>query len=119
MKKRIVSLILTFSILLSIIPADIRTALAQDNNNILYGDADGNGQVELLDVNLMERYMEDDAEAAAAIGITEADVNADGVVDDIDVQLVKDYLVGNLASLTPLLATLTFETDGGGTIGPV
>ena len=45
MKKRIVSLILTFSILLSIIPADIRTALAQDNNNILYGDADGNGQV--------------------------------------------------------------------------
>ncbi len=118
MKKRIVSLILTFSILLSIIPADIRTALAQDNN-ILYGDADGNGQVELLDVNLMERYIESDAEAAASIHFTEADVNADGVVDDIDVELVKEYLVGNLASLTPLLATLTFETDGGGTIGPV
>ena len=118
MKKRIVSLILTFSILLSIIPADIRTALAQDNN-ILYGDADGNGRVELLDVNLMERYIENDAEAAASIHFTEADVNADGIVDDIDVQLVKDYLVGNLTSLAPLLATLTFETDGGGTIGPV
>ncbi len=118
MKKRIVSLILTFSILLSITPADIRTALAQDNN-ILYGDADGNGRVELLDVNLMERYIENDAEAAASIHFTEADVNADGIVDDIDVQLVKDYLVGNLTSLAPLLATLTFETDGGGTIGPV
>lgn len=57
MKKRIVSLILTFSILLSIIPLNALTAFAQDT--ILYGDADGNGKVELLDVNLMERYIEE------------------------------------------------------------
>ena len=53
MKKRIISLILTFTILLSSFPLSALTAFAQDS--ILYGDADGNGSVELLDVNLMER----------------------------------------------------------------
>ena len=42
-------------------------------------DADGNGKIELLDVNLMERYKEGDDEAEAEIHFTEADVNADGV----------------------------------------
>lgn len=115
MKKRIVSLILTFSILLSIIPLNALTAFAQDT--ILYGDADGNGKVELLDVNLMERYIEE--KEKTSIHFTEADVNADGAVDDIDVQMVKDYLVGNLDSLTPVLCTLTFETNGGGEIAPI
>ena len=101
MKKRIISLIMTFSILLSIVPLNALTAFAQDN--ILYGDADGNGKVELLDVNLMERYIEGDKEAESNIHFTEADVNADGEINDVDVQMVKDYLVGNLDSLTPAL----------------
>ena len=98
MKKRILSLVLTFSILLSALPLNVLTVFA--GNNILYGDADGNGKVELLDVNLMERYIEGDEDAKADIHFTEADVNADGAVDDTDVQMVKDYLVGNLDSLT-------------------
>ena len=85
----------------------------------MYGDANGNERVELLDVNLMERYMEGDAEAQDSIYFTEADVNADGVVDDVDVQMVKDYLVGNRDSLTPELHTIRFVTDGGGEIAPV
>lgn len=117
MKRRIVSLLLTFSILLSILPLSVLTAFAQDT--ILYGDADGNGKVELLDVNLMERYIEGDDEVKASIHFTEADVNADGAIDDIDVQMVKDYLVGNRDSLTPVLCTLTFETNGGGEIAPI
>ena len=40
MKKRIVSIWLTLSILLSMIPLSVLTAFAQDS--ILYGDADGN-----------------------------------------------------------------------------
>ena len=51
MKKRILSLLLTFSILLSMAPLGALTALAQDT--ILYGDADGNGTVDMSDVNLM------------------------------------------------------------------
>ena len=88
MKKRITSWILTFSILLSALPLNVLTVFA--GNNILYGDADGNGNVELLDVNLMERYIEGDEEAKVGIHFTEADVNADGAVDDTDVQMVKD-----------------------------
>lgn len=118
MKKRIVSWILTFSILLSTLPLGVLTALAQDQK-ILYGDADGNGKVELLDVNLMERYIAGEEGANTDIHLTEADVNADGALDDIDVQAVKDYLVGNLDTLTPTLCTLTFETDGGGEIEPI
>ncbi len=117
MKKRIISLILVFSVLLPTLPMGVMTAFAQDNT--LYGDADGNGKVELLDVNLMERYIEGDEEAKTSIHFAEADVNADGTVDDTDVQMVKDYLVGNLDSLTPTLHTITFNTDGGGEIEPV
>ena len=117
MKKRILSLILTFTILLSTLPLSALTAFAQDS--ILYGDADGNGSVELLDVNLMERYIEGDEEAKASIRLTEADVNADGAIDDTDVQMVKDYLVGNRDSLTPTLHTLSFVTDGGGDFAPI
>ncbi len=117
MKKRIVSLVLTFSILLSMVPLNALTAFAQ--NTILYGDADGNGKVELLDVNLMERYIEGDEKAQTSIYFTEADVNADGAIDDIDVDMVKNYLVGNRNSLTPTLHTITFDTDGGGEIAPI
>lgn len=117
MKKRIISVILTFSILLSTVPLNVLIAFAQDDT--LYGDADGNGKVELLDVNLMERYMEGDEEAKSGIHFTEADVNADGVIDDTDVQKVKNYLVGNRNSLTPTLHTITFKTDGGGEIEPI
>lgn len=117
MKKRIISLIMTFSILLSIVPLNVLTVFAQ--SNILYGDADGNGKVELLDVNLMERYIEGDEDAKADIHFTEADVNADAAIDETDVQMVKDYLVGNLDSLTPTLHTIRFKTAGGGDFAPV
>lgn len=117
MKKRILSLILIFSILLPTLPMGALTAFAQDNT--LYGDADGNGKVELLDVNLMERYIAGEEEAKANIHFTEADVNADGTIDDTDVQMVKEYLVGNLDSLTPQLHTISFVTDGGGDFAPI
>ena len=117
MKKRIVSIWLTLSILLSMIPLSVLTAFAQDK--ILYGDADGNGKIELLDVNLMERYKEGDNEAESEIHFTEADVNADGVIDDTDIDMVKNYLVGNLDSLKPTLHTISFVTDGGGEFEPI
>lgn len=117
MRKRLISLILTFSILLSAVPINVITAFAQDNT--LYGDADGNGKVELLDVNLMQRYTQEDEDAKNSILFKEADVNADGVIDDIDIQMVKDYLVGNIDSLTPTLYTLTFETNGAEEIEPI
>lgn len=117
MKKRLISLVLIFSILLTAVPLNALIAYAKGST--LYGDADGNGKVELLDVNLMQRYTEADEGAENSIFFKEADVNADGVIDDIDIQMVKDYLVGNIDSLTPTLYTLTFETNGGGTVDPI
>ena len=108
---------LVASLLLTSLPLGALTALAQDA--MLYGDADGNGKVELLDVNLMERYIEGQEDAKEALHPLEADVNGDGVVDEADVEKVKGYLAGNLTSLTPKLHTLTFVTDGGGDIGPI
>ena len=116
MKKRISSLILAFSILLSIVPLGVLTTFAQDT--ILYGDADGNGKVDMSDVNLMEQYIDGDAEAQAAIRFAEADVNVDSVVNSDDVALVKEYLAGNI-QLTDDLCTVSFNTDGGGEIAPI
>ena len=117
MKKRILSLFLAFNIVVSMIPLSVLTAFAE--NGIRYGDADGNGKVELLDVNLMERYIAEEEDAADTIHFTEADVNADGAIDDEDVQLVKEYLVGNISSLAPELCTITFNTDGGSAVDPI
>lgn len=116
MKRRIVSLLLTFSILLSMLPLSVLTAFAQDT--ILYGDADGNGTVDMSDVNLMEQYIEGDEEAQTSIHLTKADVNKDEVVDEVDVALVKEYLAGNI-QLTDDLCTVSFDTGGGGEIDPI
>jgi uncharacterized repeat protein (TIGR02543 family) len=116
MKKRIVSLVLAFSILLSMLPMSVLTALAQDS--ILYGDADGNGKVDMSDVNLMEQYIDGDAETINSIHLADADVNADNVVNSDDVALVKEYLAGNI-QLTDDLCTVSFDTGGGGEIAPI
>lgn len=118
MKKRLLSLVLTLALLSTMLPLRVFQSLAQAADGPLYGDADGNGAVELLDVNLMERYIAGMADASQ-LHFTQADVNADGVVDEIDVDAVKEYLAGNRDSLTPVLYTLTFVTDGGGEVGPI
>ena len=116
MRRRIVSLLLTFSILLPMLPLSVLTAFAQDTT--LYGDADGNGTVDMSDVNLMEQYIDGDAQAQSAIHFNEADVNADDVVNSDDVALVKEYLAGNI-QLTDDLCTVSFDTGGGGEIDPI
>lgn len=118
MKKRILSLVLALALLSTMLPLQVLQSWAQATDGPLYGDADGNGKVELLDVNLMERYIAGLADGSQ-LHFTQADVNADGVVDDLDVEAVKEYLAGNRDSLTPVLHTLTFVTDGGGEVGPI
>lgn len=118
MKKRILSLVLALALLSTMLPLQVLQSWAQATDGPLYGDADGNGKVELLDVNLMERYIAGLADGSQ-LHFTQADVNADGVVDDLDVEAVKEYLAGNRDSLTPVLHTLTFDTDGGGEVGPI
>lgn len=110
--KKLITLILSCSIFTSVLPQVSHPVFAIDDT--IYGDADGNKTVELMDVNLMERYIAKEEEAHSSIRFKEADVNADGIIDDIDVTMVKDYLVNNRDSLTPVLHTISFNSDGGG-----
>ncbi len=116
MKKRIISLVLTCSVLFSVLPLSVLPAFARDD--VLFGDADGNGKVDMSDVHLMEQYIDGDEKAQAEIHLKAADVNVDDVVNGDDVALVKEYLAGNI-QLTDDLCTVRFDTDGGGEIAPV
>ena len=116
MKKRLISVMLIVSMLVTAIPLSAATAFAADT--ILYGDADGNGRVDMSDVNLMEQYIDGEAEAQSAIHEKEADVNADDKINSDDVSLVREYLAGNI-QLTDDLCTVSFETNGGGELEPI
>ena len=81
-----------------------------------YGDADSDKDVDMQDVLQMEKYVKGEE---TEINETNADVNADGVVDKTDIVLVKEYLVGNISTITPELCTITFDTQGGESIEPI
>ncbi len=116
--KNLLSVILCVCILLStLVPA-----LAVENTDttpetaILYGDADTDGDVDMQDLLLLEKHI---ADKNVKISEKHADVNADGYINDADVQMLRDYLVGNINSLTPDLVTVSFVTDGGGEFEPM
>lgn len=114
MKKRMLSWILSVCLIISAVPLSTATAFAE--TGVLLGDADGSGKVDLQDVYAMEAYI--DGETPEGFNSENADVNKDGIVDQNDVSLVKEYLAGNI-QLTDDLCTITFNTDGGGDISPV
>lgn len=114
MKKRFMSVLLIVCMLFTMIPAGFITMAA--GSDILYGDANDSGKVELEDILLIERYISGEE---VSINLKNADVNGDGVVDKIDSELIREYLVGNLSSLTPVLHTIGFNTDGADPIPPI
>ncbi len=113
-KFRLISIALTIVTIVGLLP--IQALTIGESSQVLYGDADGNGKVDLQDVYLMEKYI---ADPETAINFTLADVNADGKVDSADVELVKAYLVDNIDSLTPVLCTVSFDTDGAEEVEPM
>lgn len=56
------------------------------------GDADGNGEITLMDVAFIKRYIAGDY--GVVIDESNADVNGDGIVNLMDVALIKRYLAG-------------------------
>ncbi len=67
--------------------------LTDENENIILGDADGNGKVNFLDASLVLAYA--DGNSAASINKKAADVNGDGAVDRKDAKLIQRYAAGN------------------------
>ena len=62
-------------------------------NWIIYGDANGDGEVNIMDLIPMSKYVSGVTDVN--INLDAADVNADGVVDDKDVAIMKKYLAGD------------------------
>ena len=101
MKKRIISCILVAAMLLTLIPIP---AAAKTSGN-LYGDANGDGVIDLKDLLTISRYLGGQAEQ---MNYSCADVNGDGVVDKKDVQVLKKYLAEWDVTLGPDLVTVSF-----------
>ena len=84
--KKIISFILVLAILLSFSSVFVVNA---DSLNYTYGDLDNNGEIDDVDMMLLERYL---AMWDVEINLYTADVNKDGDIDDVDAMLLSRYL---------------------------
>ncbi len=83
-------------------------------NWIMYGDANGDGEVNIMDVIPMVKYVS--GVTGENINLNNADVNTDGVVDDIDVAIMKKYLAGSNIKLpynSGNVYSITYNLNGG------
>ena len=101
-KKRVISCVMTAALLVTTIPFP---AIAKTSGN-LYGDANGDGKIDLLDALAIDRYLagtaEDNFQSA------NADVNHDSVVDSKDSMILKKYLAEWDITLEPDILTVSF-----------
>ena len=75
-------------------------ALPVSAAGVLYGDADGSGDVDLRDAVLLAKASAGIGEGLDSAGRTAADVNGDGTVDGTDLKIMLQYLAGLRTSLT-------------------
>ncbi|RCX20172.1 lysophospholipase L1-like esterase [Anaerobacterium chartisolvens] len=90
MKRKIVIMAVLFTMLLAFGKGSL-----VNSAQIIYGDVNGDGHVNTLDLSQMKKkilgIIEDFPDAG---GSHAADVNADGAVDTIDFALIKKYILG-------------------------
>ena len=76
---------------------DIRDVPEKPVGDIVYGDANSDGVVDLTDASLIQQYL-----AGYDVTVeTSADANGDGVVDLTDASLIQQYLAGYDVQLGP------------------
>lgn len=101
-KKRVISCVMTAALLVTTIPFP---AIAKTSGN-LYGDANGDGKIDLLDALAIDKYLagttEDNFQSA------NADVNHDSMVDSKDSMILKKYLAEWDITLEPDILTVSF-----------
>lgn len=84
-------------------------------NWILLGDVDGDGKITARDERDLERYVAWHTELTSQ-GLLVADLNNDGVIDNVDATILANYLVGDVVSLpydSGEKYTITYNLDGG------
>ncbi|MBO7475296.1 MAG: hypothetical protein J6U00_15065, partial [Ruminococcus sp.] len=89
----VTSVALTGSMLPMYLPANVIAAEdGQTEAYVLYGDANGDGQISAEDASLVENNILNGDESAP-IDKTSADVNTDGIIDFKDAELILQYYV--------------------------
>ena len=87
--KRVLFILLSLILVLSV----ISVATAAGAESILYGDADGNGEVEIVDATYIQRHLAD-IPTPNPINMQAAIVSGDDELSIIDATLVQRKLVG-------------------------
>ena len=102
MSKRLLSFLLAAAMLLSALPL----AVFAKPSEILFGDVNGDGEIDLNDVLMLRRYIAE--ENPSGFRFENADVNADTEADMTDLLMIKKYLAEWDIQLGPELLTVTF-----------
>ncbi len=93
MKKRILSLLLTVTLMLSL----CAVTEASGANTVLYGDTDGDGEVNIIDATLIQRHLIGLITLDEA-ALQRAKVSGDGELSIIDATLIQRYDVRLISS---------------------
>ncbi len=103
MGKRILSILLVMVTLLTALPPSFIAAASEisERNTIKYGDANGDGKIDLRDDLILKRYLAE--QNPSGFDTKNADTNGDGKVDLKDILVIKKYLAGWEIALGPII----------------
>lgn len=117
MFKKLVSMLLTISIVTSAVPiqafaatedsAKTNISEAEESHIYAYGDVNTDGRVDLCDLLSMNHSMIDDN---IVLNNDTADVNVDGSIDRTDQGLLEDFIIGT-ESMAPSACKVTFMSE--------
>lgn len=92
--KKIISFIIIISICLLAIPFTVNAVNETVNNNILIGDVNVDGKIDIKDATSIQKYSVKIYEFSEPDSLVAADVNFDNKVNIQDVTCIQKYLVG-------------------------
>ncbi|QNU66096.1 hypothetical protein EHE19_014575 [Ruminiclostridium herbifermentans] len=70
--------------------------VAESESEIVYGDANGDKYVDVLDIVYIKNYLLGKVDFKSSDNFIAADVNGDEGVDSLDMSLIKQYLLGTI-----------------------
>lgn len=103
--KKVISAVCAVAVAVSTFPM---VSYAKISNN-LYGDANGDGKINLIDSLIMAQYIAD--ENPSELSKINADVNADSKIESSDLLILKKYLAEWDIHLGPEILTVNFYDD--------
>ncbi|MEN2773457.1 dockerin type I domain-containing protein [Acetivibrio clariflavus] len=95
--KKLSLFLLAALIAVQFIPGSRANVFADTGSNFVYGDVNGDGSVDSLDLIILQKYVLGNIDKfPSENGVKAADLDVNGVVDSIDYELFKQYLTGKI-----------------------